>query len=94
MTKKRIKRWDDGDSGIFTDGIRFRLNRVRAPEHHQFGGETATRRAAGMTGRNKGVVNIKPVAKDKHGRLVVDMRNQDGSINKRLLKRGCRNKGR
>lgn len=94
MTRKRIKRWDDGDSGSFTDGIRFRLNRVRAPEKHQFGGETATRRAAGMTGRSNGFVNVDTVAKDRYGRLVVNMRNQDGPINKRLLKRGCKNKGR
>ncbi len=94
MKRKRIKQWDDGDSGSFTDGTRFRLNRVRAPEKHQFGGETATRRAAGMTGRSSGFVNINPFARDKHGRLVVDMWNQDGSINKRLLKRGCKNKGR
>ena len=94
MVKKRVDYWDDGDSGVFTDGTRFRLARVRAPESHQFGGETATRRAAGMTGQSRGKVNIKQIARDKFGRVVVEMSNQHGSINNRLLKRGSRNKGR
>lgn len=94
MARKKIAQWDDGDSGIFTDGTRFRLNRVRAPESHQFGGETATRRAAGMTGQSNGVVNVKPVARDKYNRVIVEMSNQHGSINNRLLKRGSKNKGR
>ena len=94
MVKKRIAKWDDGDSGVFTDGIRFRLNRVRAPESYQYGGPTATRRAAGMTGQSRGIVNVKPIARDKFGRTLVEMSNQHGSINNRLLKRGCRNKGR
>lgn len=94
MVKKRIDHWDDGDSGVFTDGTRFRLNRVRAPESHQFGGETATRRAAGMTGQSNSIVNVKPIARDRFGRLLVEMSNQHGSINNRLLKRGSRNKGR
>ena len=94
MVKKTIEQWDDGDSGIFTDGTRFRLNRVRAPEKHQFGGETATRRVAGMTGQSNGVVSVKSVARDKYGRAIVEMSNQHGSINNRLLKRGSKNKGR
>lgn len=94
MVKKRIEQWDDGDSGLFTDGTRFRLNRVRAPESYQYGGETATRRAAGMTGKSNGIVDVQPIARDKYGRLIVEMRNQHGSINNRLLRRGCRGKGR
>ena len=94
MVKKRIARWDDGDSGIFTDGTKFRLKRVRAPESYQFGGETATRRSAGMTGKSNGFVNVKPVARDRWGRVLVEMSNQHGSTNNRLLRRGCRNKGR
>ncbi|MBU0650562.1 thermonuclease family protein, partial [bacterium] len=62
--------------------------------HHQFGGKSATKRAAGMTGQSNGLVNIKPVARDKYGRLLVEMSNSSGSINNRLIKRGCANKGR
>lgn len=94
MVKKRIKQWDDGDSGIFIDGTRFRLARVRAPEKYQFGGETATRMAAGMSGRSNGVVNVVPISRDSYGRVLVELSNEDGSINNRLRRRGCRNRGR
>lgn len=94
MVRKKVKKWIDGDSGIFTDGTRFRLSRVRAPEHHQFGGETATRTAAGMTGQSGGFVNIISVGRDKYGRELVEMSNQHGSINDRLIKKGYGNKGR
>ncbi len=94
MARKRVKKWNDGDSGVFTDGKRYRLAGVRAPEKHQFGGETATRRAAGMTGQTKGVVNVSTVGRDTYGRLLVNMSNKHGSVNKRLQHRGCKNKGR
>lgn len=94
MAKKRIDSWKDGDSGKFTDGTPFRLARVRAPERHQFGGKTATRRAAGMSGKTRGFVNVKTVGRDKYGRKVVEISNKHGSINNRLLRRGSRNKGR
>ncbi len=94
MMRKRVEYWEDGDSGIFTDGTPFRLARVRAPESHQFGGERATRMAAGITGRSNGFVRIKPVARDAFGRLVVEMFNKDGTINNRLLRKGSKNKGR
>ena len=91
---KKVKKWDDGDSGVFADDTRFRLNGVRAHEKHQFGGSTATRRAAGMTGRTKGRVQVEKVATDRYGRAVVNMKNKDGSINKRMKKNGYTNKGR
>jgi len=94
MIKKRIDYWKDGDSGKFTDGNHFRLARVRAPEKYQFGGESATRRAAGMSGRTKGLVNVRTLGRDSYGRFIVEIYNKDGSINNRLLRRGSRNKGR
>jgi endonuclease YncB( thermonuclease family) len=93
MVKKRIEHWIDGDTGRFTDGRFFRLARVHAPEHYQFGGITATKRAAGMTAQSRGFVHVNVVG-DSYGRQVVEMRNQHGSINNRLIARGCRNKGR
>lgn len=94
MTKKRVKSWMDGDSGVFTDGTRFRLRNVRAPEYRSKDGNKAKKSAAGMTGRSRGWVGIKTYAKDKYGRTLVDMWNKDGPINKRLRKRGYTNKGR
>lgn len=92
--RKKIRKWFDGDSGVFSDGRKFRLSNVRTPEKHQFGGEKATRTVAGMTGRTGGKVNWNPVARDKYGRQVGKMSNRDGSINQRMRKRGYKNKGR
>jgi len=91
--RKRVRSWTDGDSGRFTDGTMFRLARVRAPESYQFGGSTATRRAAGMTGRYNGNVGVRVVGLS-YGRKVVEMVNRNGSINNRLIRRGSRNRGR
>ena len=94
MFKKKVQQLDDGDSGKFSDGTRFRLNNVRCPEKHQFGGSKATRTAAGMIGRSKGRVNVSVVGKDRYGRKIVNLSNKDGSINKRMRNKGYTNKGR
>jgi len=93
MKRKRIDHWIDGDTGQFIDGSTFRLAGVRAPEKHQFGGSKATKTAAGMTGRSRGYVNVNVVGKS-FGRSVVELRNKDGSINQRLIKKGYKHKGR
>lgn len=93
MTRKKVKKWHDGDSGIFTDGTQFRLANVRAPEKHQFGGEKATRTAAGITGRLNGLVDWKPTG-SSYGRQVGNMSNKEGSINQRMRNKGYKNKGR
>ena len=85
--KKKVSKWIDGDSGWFSDKTHFRLARVNAPERNQFGAETATRRAAGMTGQTRGYVNIKPISRDRYDRLLVEMSNKHGSINNRLIKK-------
>lgn len=94
MFRKKVVELDDGDSGIFSDGKRFRLAGVRCPESHQFGGSTAKRTLAGMLARNDGVVNVKKVANDAYGRELVILSNTDGSINRRMLSKGYKNKGR
>jgi len=91
--RKKVKRWTDGDSGQFSDGTWFRLADVRAQERYQYGASKATRTAAGMTGRSHGHVFVKPVGKS-YNRDVVEMKNKDGSINKRMRKKGYTNKGR
>ena len=94
LMRRKIRSWDDGDSGLFSNGQRFRLANVRAPESRKRGGSTATRSAAGMTGRTHGNVNVTVVGKDTYGRQLVNMSNKNGSINSRLRKRGYTNKGR
>lgn len=93
MLRKKIKKLFDPDSGYFSDGTKFRLANVRAPEHNQKGASKAKRTVAGMIGRSKGVVSVSIKAKDRYGRLVVDMKNKDGSINERMRKKGYTNKG-
>ncbi|MBT3582856.1 nuclease [Candidatus Woesearchaeota archaeon] len=91
--RKKIAYWTDADSGVYTNGERFRLAKVRAPEHNQRGASKATRTVAGMTGRSKGFVSTRKVGMS-YGRSVVEMRNKDGSINNRMRKKGYTNKGR
>ena len=93
MTRK-IKNWTDGDSGIFANGKGFRLANVRAQEKNKAGGLKALKTVAGMTARSSNLVNVKVVAKDRYGRVVVEMSNKDGSINERMRKKGYTNKGR
>lgn len=94
MVRKKVKKWTDGDSGVFSDDTRFRLASVRAPEKHQYGGSKATRVAAGMTGRSKGLVNVTQKGTDPYGRVIVEMSNKDGSINERLRKKRIHKKGK
>jgi endonuclease YncB( thermonuclease family) len=94
--KKHVRKVNfiDGDSGFFSDGTKFRLANVRAPEMSQYGGAKAKNVATGMITRSKGNVIVKEVARDKYGRVLVDMTNKDGSINERMRKKGYTNKGR
>lgn len=99
MSKKckkynRKVKFTDGDSGTFSDGTRFRLVNVRSPEKNQSGGNKAKRVASGMIGRSNGRVNVEEVARDKYGRLLVNLKNKDGSINQRMRNKGYTNKGR
>lgn len=91
--QKRIRKWVDGDTGRFSTGEFFRLANVRAPEHYQYGGKTATRTAAGMSGRSHGIVNVKVYGKDHYNRFLVELFNKNGSINQRMRKKGYTNKG-
>jgi len=91
---RKIKNLIDGDSGIFADGTGFRLANVRAPEKKETGGLKALKTVAGMTARSDNLVNVKVVARDQYGRVVVEMSNKDGSINERMRKKGYTNKGR
>lgn len=93
LKKKRISYWNDGDSGVFTDGTRFRLANVRAPEKHQFGGHKATKVASGMTSRSNGLVTVRTVGRS-YARAVDYLYNKDGSINNRMRQKGYTNKGR
>jgi len=93
MKRKRISKWIDGDSGVFSDGTRFRLARVGCPERGQYGASKATRMVAGMTSRTKGVVSVKKVGQS-YGRDVVEIWNRHGSVNDRMRHRGCIRKGK
>jgi len=90
---KRVKKLDDSDSGVYTDGTRFRLANVRGPEKHQFGSAKATRTLAGMLARSNGLVRVRGVGRS-YNRSVDFQSNKDGSINRRMRQKGYTNKGR
>jgi len=90
----RKVKFKDGDSGTYSDGTEFRLANVRAPELNQAGGQRAKRSASGMVSRSNGFVRIEEVCRDKYGRVLVNIKNKDGSVNERLRNKGYTNKGR
>lgn len=92
--RKKVKKWYDGDSGVFSDGTKFRLNNVGAPEKHQFGGKKAAKTVSGMTSRSNGIINWIKTGIGHYGRELGKMSNKDGSINSRMRKKGYKNKGR
>jgi micrococcal nuclease len=94
--KKYIRKVEfiDGDSGCFSDGTRFRLANVRAPEMSQYGGTEARNVVRRMISRSKGRVSVEEVGRDKYGRVLVNLNNKDGPINERMRKKGFKNKGR
>lgn len=84
----------DGDSVTLSDGTRFRLANVRAPEMNQRDGTKTRNVSSGMRSRSEGMVSIEEIGRDKYGRVLVNMSNKDGSINERMRAKGYRNKGR
>ncbi len=94
MVKRKIKKLFDGDSGKFANGENFRLTNVRAPETGRRGASSAKRTLAGMLGKSNNSANVTRVGKDKYGRTLVRMSNDNGSINERMRKKGFSNKGR
>jgi len=91
---RRKVKFVDGDSGVFSDGTKFRLSNVRAQEYNEPGGTKAKNVVTGMIGRSKGVVSVKEVGRDFYGRVLVELTNKDGSINERMRNKGYKNKGR
>ena len=94
MTKRKIGKLYDGDSGTFANGENFRLANVRAPETGRKDASSAKRALAGMLGRSSNSVNVKEVGRDKYGRTLVKFSNSDGSINQRMRDKGYSNRGR
>lgn len=83
----------DGDGVKFADGEEGRLVNVRAPEKNEPGYARAKKSLSSMIARSGGEVNCRSVGRDKYGRLLVEISNHEGSINKRLREKGYTNKG-
>lgn len=84
----QIQFFFDGDSGQFSNGERFRLADVRSPDKDEVDYMKAKRILSGMAGRSHRMVTVEEVGIDQFGRLLVNLENQDGSINDRMRQRG------
>lgn len=93
--------WSDGDSGRLSDGTRFRLHGVDAPETGGVGGrggaECEAERAIGyeakaaavaLTGRD-GVRVARDYGIDRYGRLVVDLEVNGRDVGAALVEAGA-----
>jgi len=86
----QIQFFVDGDSGQFSNGERFRLADVRSPDKDEVDYMKAKRSVSAMAGRSHRMVTVEEVGIDQYGRLIVNLENQDGSINDRMRQRGYR----
>jgi len=86
----QIQFFVDGDSGQFANGERFRLADVRSPDKDDPDYLKAKRVVTGMAGRNRCRVTVEQVGIDQYGRLLVELFNEDGSLNERMKQRGYR----
>ena len=83
MVKKIIREWTDGDSGIFTDGKKFRLSNVSAPEKHEPGYNLATLRSERLVHPGT-LIDIKTTGKDTYNRQLVEITAHGRQVNKIL----------
>ena len=86
----QIQFFFDGDSGQFSNGERFRLADVRSPDKNEADYMKAKRSFSAMAGRSHRMVTVEEVGIDQYGRVLVNLENQDGSINDRMRQRGYR----
>ena len=88
--KRKVKKVIDGDTFKVSRKISgnniIRLARVNAPEKRSKGGRKATNTLRGLIGGKK--VSIKPVARDKYGRIVAEITQNRRKINKRMKEKG------
>ena len=84
----QIQFFFDGDSGQFSNGERFRLADVRSPDKNESDYLKAKRSLSAMAGRSHKWVTVEEVGIDQYGRVLVNLENQDGSINDRMKQRG------
>lgn len=88
--RRTVKRIVDGDTfevARSVGGSRFvRLAGVDAPEKHDRGGRKATNTLRGLIGGQQ--VIIDPVARDKYGRVVANVKKSRKSVNKRMKDKG------
>lgn len=84
----QIQFFFDGDSGQFSNGERFRLTDIRSPDKNEADYLKVKRSLFAMAGRSNRWGTVEEVGIDSYGRLLVNLKNQDGSINERMRQRG------
>jgi endonuclease YncB( thermonuclease family) len=80
MTKVVIREWADGDSGTLSDGTRFRMSSVYAPDRYEAGYGASTVRTRRMLPEGE-EVEAKFVGTDSYGRRIVEIAKNGRNIN-------------
>lgn len=86
MGKEKTKRVIDGDTFTTQSGQVVRLANVDAPEKGQRGSPKARKDLIDLISRKP--VSVDPVARDKYGRVVADVKVGNKSVNKAMRKKG------
>ncbi len=86
MVKDKTKRIIDGDTFTTQKGEIIRLANVNAPEKGERGSPQARKDLTDMISRKP--VTIDPVARDKHGRIVANVKVVNKSVNNAMRKKG------
>jgi len=88
--RRKIKRTNDGDTFELYKSIqgskRIRLANVNAPRRNTRSGKKATNILKGMIGGR--TVTVRPVARDRYGRIVAKVFADRKGVNRRMKERG------
>ena len=86
MGKDRTKRIIDGDTFTTQAGKTIRLANVDAPEKGERGAPQARKDLIDLISRKP--ITVEPVAKDKYGRTVANVKVVNKSVNNAMRKKG------
>ena len=86
MDKKKVQKVIDGDTFVTQEGKKVRLANVDAPEKGQRGAPQARKDLGELISRKQ--VKVEPVAHDKYGRIVANVKVGNKSVNKAMRAKG------
>lgn len=86
MGKEKTKRVIDGDTFTTQGGDTVRLANVNAPEKGKRGAPQARQDLIKLISRKQ--ITVEPVARDKYGRIVANVKVVNESVNNAMKKKG------